>query len=195
VQPIDRNLSLLERMIEELEPFLLSKQVFWPLNHSGTLKTSLPRLTLGGLLLTLSELAALNPQMDSKQVMRYDRLLQKFEGIRQKWRTAIENKAIQELKMRLNLWRGYLNDVEEQPNWIENYPTEVRNRVMIDHLTTLIGPNPELENEFQAIGNLDHRIQDFLIPGEFIWEDSLRPSYPQEKFPYLYMKPRDVFTR
>jgi hypothetical protein len=142
----------------------------------------------------LNELAGQNPQMDPKQAMRHDRLLQKYGGIRQKWQTAIENKAIQELKMRLNLWHGYLNDIEEQPNWIENYPGEVRNRVMIDHLTTIIGPKPELENEFLAISSLDHRIHDFLIPGEFIWEDSLRPFYPQEKFPYLYMKPRNAFT-
>ena len=146
-------------------------------------------------MLTLDELAAQKLQMGPKQSMQYDRLLRKFEGIRQKWQAAIENKAIQELKMRINLWRGYLNDLEEQPNWIENYPTEVRNRVMIDHLTTIIGPKPELKNEFQAISSLDHRIQDFLIPGEFIWEDSLRTIYPQDKFPYLYMKPRDAFTR
>ena len=181
-------------MVDELEPFLISSQIFWPLNHGGILSTSLPRLTLGGLLLTLTELAAQKSQMDSKQSMRHDRLLQKLEGIRQRWQAAVENKAIQELKTRLNLWRGYLNDLEEQSHWIENYPREVRNRVIIDHLTSSIGPHPELEIEFQTINNLDHRIQDFLISGEFIWDDSLQPFYPQDKFPYLYMKPRDAFT-
>ncbi len=195
MRSIEHNLSLLERMVEELEPFILSAVIFWPLDQKGIRGTPLPRLTFGGLLLTLDELSALNPQMTPKQVLRYDRLLQKFEGIRERWRVAVENKAIQELKARLNIWRAYLQDLEEKPDWIENYVREVRVRVMIEHLMAIIGPHPELESEFQMIKNLDHRVLDFVIPGKFIWEDSLQPVYPEEKFPYLYTKPRKSFIR
>ncbi|OGO20507.1 MAG: hypothetical protein A2Z14_13575 [Chloroflexi bacterium RBG_16_48_8] len=193
--PIEQNLSLLERMLEEFELFILSAEVFWPLAQGGIRGTPLPRLTIGGLLLILDELTALNPKMTPKQAMRHDRLLRKFEGMLEKWRVAIENKAIQELQARLNLWRAYLHDLEEQPEWIENYPREVRTRVMMEHLIAIIGPNPDLEVEFQAIKYLDDRIHNFLLPGEFIWEDPLQQLYPRDTFPFLYMRPRDSIIR
>lgn len=182
-------------MVDEFDSFILSTQVFWPISHAGIRGSTLPRMTLGGLQLLLDELAAQNPQMDSKQAGQYDRLFHKVESLRGKWQSTIEKKAIQELKARLNLWGAYLNDLEEQPEWIENYPREVRNRVMIHHLIDILNRSPELEAELQAVSNLDHRLRDFVIPGTFIWEEPLQPVYPQEKFPYLYMRPRDTFTR
>jgi hypothetical protein len=194
VRSINQNLSLLERLIEELEPFLFSSQVFWPLTQRETRNAPLPWLTLGGLLITLNEVAAQNSSMNSKQAMQHDRLLQKLEGIRAKWQSTIEKRAMQELKARLNLWRGYKQDLEDKPEWIENYPQEVRNRVMIDLLIASIGHKETLESERQQIRDLDHQIHEYLIPGEFIWEDSLQPFYPHDEFPYLYMQPQGFFN-
>jgi hypothetical protein len=195
VQSIEQNLSLLEMMVDEFDSFILSAQVFWPISQHGIRGASLPRMTLGGLQLLLDELAAQYPQMDSKQARQYDRLIHKVENLRGRWQSAIEKKALRELQARLNLWGAYLNDLEDQPEWIENYLREVRNRVMIHHLIDILKHSPELEAELQMVSNLDHRLRDFVIPGKFIWEDSLQPVYPQEKFPYLYLRPRGSATR
>jgi hypothetical protein len=195
VLSIEQNLSLLERIVEEFETYILSTQVFWAIDHSGISDTPLPRLTLGGLQLSLNELTAQKAQMNPHQAMRYDRLFQKLEGYRSKWQATIEKKAIQELRTRINLWKAYLSDLEEKPEWIENYPREVLLRVMIDLLLILIGSNPEIEAEIQMIKKLDLRLHDFIVPGKFILDDSLQPVYPQEKFPYLYMRPRESITR
>jgi hypothetical protein len=194
MQSIEQNLSLLERIVDEFEPFILSAEIFWTLDHKGIRGTPPPRLTLGGLLLILDELSAQNPEMTPKEAMRYDKLIRKVEGIHGQWRVAVENKAGQELKARLNMWRAYLQDLEEKHEWIENYSREVRTRVMLHHLMAIIGSKPELETEYKMINNLDKRIWDFVIPGKFIWDDLLQPIYPKEKFPYLYTRPRDSFT-
>ena len=192
---IEQNLSFLERIVEEFEHYLLSTQVFWPISHSGITATPLPRLTLGGLSLHLNELAAQKGQMNPEQVKRYDRLRQELGQYQIKWQATMENKAIQELRARLNLWKAYLSDLEEKPEWIENYPREVLNRLMIDLLLTITGSDPGLASEVQLIRNLDLRIHDFTVPGKFILDDLLQPVYPQEKFPYLYMKPRKSIIR
>jgi len=193
--PIEQNLSLLERMLEELESYILSDEVFWPLSQKEIQGLSLPRLTFGGLMLILDELAALNSQMSTKQVLRYERLLRKYEGIFGKWRSSIEKKVIQELHARLNLWRAYLLDLEEQPERIEGYPREVRTRVMIHRLIDLIGNLDDLDVELQSLKIIDDRIHDFLSPGEFIWETSLQQIYPREQFPFLYMKTHESIIR
>jgi hypothetical protein len=187
---IEQNLALLEKAADEFESFILSEGIFWPLDRSGFQGASLPRLTLGGLSLTLNELAAQRQQMSTDQTSRYQNLSRKIESVREKWKVAQENKAIKELQMRINMWRAYLKDLEEKPEWIENYPQEVRTRVMVNQLIAMIGSDSDLKTEYQMIKNIDHRMRDFVRPGKFVWDDSLQPIYPQEKFPYLYMKPR-----
>jgi hypothetical protein len=191
VLSIEQNLSLLERIVEEFEHYILSTQVFWPISHSGITATPLPRLTLGGLNLHLNELVSQRAQMDHEQIKRYDRLHQELEQCQKKWQATMENKAIQELRARLNLWKAYLSDLEEKPEWIEYYPKEVLNRLMIDLLLNITGSGPGLETELRMMRNLDLRIHDFIVPGKFILDDPLQSVYPREKFPYLYMRPRE----
>jgi hypothetical protein len=194
MQSIEHNLSLFELMLDELESYLLTSEVFWALSKRTLGSIPLPRLTLGGLMLILDELTAQTPEMKPKQKMRHERMLRKYDRTSLKWRVALEKKAVRELNSRLNLWRAYIQDVEEQSESIMDYPQEVRNRVMIEHLMNTIGSHLDLKVEIQAINALDHRIKDFVIPGKFLWDDPLQNIYPQEDFPYLYVSPRISFS-
>lgn len=191
MQSIEHNLSLFELMLDEFESYLLTSEVFWTLSKKMLGSIPLPRLTLGGLMLILYELSAQTPEMNTKQKMKHERMLLKYDRTTIKWRVALEKKAVRELNSRLNIWRAYIQDLEEEPELIKDYPREVRTRVMIEHLVNTIGPHLDLEVENQALNGLDHRIRDFIVPGKFLWEDSLQDIYPQEGFPCLYMGPRN----
>ena len=191
MQSIEHNLSLFELMLDDLEPYLLTSEVFWTLSKKMLGSIPLPRLTLGGLMLTLDELTAQMPEMNTKQKMRHERMLRRYDRTTMKWSVALEKKALRELNSRLNIWRAYIQDLEEQSELIQDYPREVRTRVMIEHLVSTIGPHLDLEAENQAINGLDHRIKDFVVPGKFLWVDPLQSIYPKEGFPYLYVSPRN----
>ena len=122
MQSIQYNLSLLDRMLEELEAYLLSSVIYWPLSTKGTRLSRAPRLTLGGLYLTLDELASRESEMTRNEVSHYDKLSRILERLSTKWQAGIEQKALQELNSRVNLWKAFIQDLEEDPKRIEGCP-------------------------------------------------------------------------
>lgn len=159
--------------LDELEPYLLSNELYWVL---GVPHISLPRLTLGNLLLTRLRLQARHA-LPPDEEMRLDHL-------RQRWRAAWEKKARREFNSRLNLWRNYLEDYFESPaNYAADYPQEVRSRVLMELLRPEIAaPLPEEE----LLHALDARLRTAFIPGPFIWEAEMSAVFPAETWWYLY---------
>jgi hypothetical protein len=184
-------------MLDEFEAYLLSTVVYWPLSTKGKTKriVPLPRLTLGGLSLKLDELASQETEMNRDQGRQYLRLMRIFERFTVKWQVSIENKAQRELNSRLNLWQGYLKDLEDDPEQIEEYSQEVRIRVMISHLISLSGSSNEVDKMMKILSHLDQRIEYFVEVNTFLWDEQLKPVYPENKFPYLYRKPRNYPTK
>jgi hypothetical protein len=195
MQSIQYNLSLLDRILEELEAYLLSSVIYWPLSTKGTELSRAPRLTLGGLYLTLDELASQESEMTRNELSHYDKLRRILERLSTKWQVGIEQKALQELNSRLNLWKAFIQDLEEDPKRIEGYPYEVRIRVMMSHLIDLCEPNQDIKEIKSILNSLDQRMEDFVRPNDFLWDDKLQDVYPQEKFPYLYRTPRQSILR
>lgn len=192
MQSVDYNIFLLDIMLEEFEAYILSTVMYWPIAKKNKRSGALPRLTLGGLSLTLDELASQKSQMDREQERQYQKLLGRLDRYHSKWQVAIERKAQQELSARLNLWHAYLKDLEEKPDLVVDYPQEVRVRVMITRLFDLSGSSLDLEEKAQVVNSLDHRIGDYVKSNHFIWDEQLKHIYPKERFPYLYMSPRNL---
>ncbi len=170
-----------ETAIAEMEAYLLSRELFWPLS-AGTARYSLPRLTIGGLLLALTRLRAraISPsaQADLQQ------LEQRVYVGRTRWHVAWEEKARREFGARLNLWRGFLNDYRREPEKNAGfYPHEVRWRVMLHLLRAeLTDPLPEAA----AVDDLDGVLRAHFLPGEFVWEPELAAGFPKSEYWYLY---------
>ena len=184
------NLSLLDSMLNEMETYLLSEEIFWPMSIRKTAHASRLRLTLGNLLLTLDELDAQKAEMSDKQKIEYSDLKKRFEQIRDKWAAAMERKATFEIGARLNLWKSYIQDVEQDSEMMENYAHEVRNRLLLSRLIDLVGGDSGLEKSKGRIRQLDKILSQYVSPGEFVWDDRLRSIYPPERFPFLYLQPR-----
>jgi hypothetical protein len=189
--PIDHNLDLASAMLEEMEDYLLSAEVFWPIDRRAKPgSTPLPRLTLGTLLTTLDQLKATQREMNSAQGASYRRLLMHMDLLRTKKAVAMETKAVREAASRINLWRAFVSDLEESPDRAGNYAYEVRHRVMLARLTELAPDNPELNEATDKALAVDRRLRRLFERSAFIWDEQLQAIYPQQDYWYLYGHPR-----
>lgn len=172
---IDKDRAYLEEGIPELEEYLLSKELYWPISTRGF---SLPRLTIGGILLSKVRLEAREDRIES--------LVMQLGGVRSKWRVGWETKAGREVQARMRLWSNYLADYRHNPEGHSDaYPHEVRNRVIL-HL--LFKELPEKPQERETLSQLDEVLRNTLLSSDFIWDSGLQTGFPIEVYWYLYGK-------
>jgi hypothetical protein len=188
--PADRLLAYLQLLLGSLEPYLLSNEVFWPVDPgTGLHGEPASRLSLGAVALTLDRLAGAEAGLSPAQQSRLLRLQQEWDARQTKWRVAMERKALLETRARLRLWSAYLDDLAESEAAREEYPHEVRQRVMVARLVASRGRGEEAERQGQQAGALDARLRAGFVPGAFVWEMNLAPVYPAPDFWFLYGRP------
>jgi len=172
---IEQDKAYLEAGIPEVGDYLLSQELFWPISARGF---SLPRLTVGGILLAKARLEARDERIES--------LVAQLDGIRLKWQVAWETKAGQEVQTRLRLWSNYLSDYRHNPEGhADAYPHEVSYRVML-HLLLAELPSPPPEQA--ALSQLDSLLRTSLVGDDFIWDADLQNGFPREAYWFLYGK-------
>ena len=178
------DLRYLQAGIDQLEAYLLAKDLYWPVGISAASKeTPYPQLTIGGLLLSLKRLQA-NARSPEQQAS-LAKVEQQLDTVRTRWRVAWENKAAQDFHARLNLWRDFLEDYSDRPSaHYDRYSYEVGRRVQLALLQDSAGKLPAAEIEL--LKGLDALLRSVFVPGKFIWDESLASSFPQTDFWYLY---------
>lgn len=178
------DLRYLQAGIDQLEQYLLAKDLYWPIGISTPVgETPYPQLTVGGLLLSLARLraAAGTPEQQAKLA----EVEQKLDSVRTRWRVAWGNKAAQDFRGRLNLWRDFLEDYRDNSSaHYDRYPYEVGRRVQLQLLKGEAEDVPPAET--QLLDGLDGLLRSVFIPGQFVWDDHLAPSFPQSTYWYLY---------
>jgi hypothetical protein len=158
---LDQDLQYLDAGLGELEDYLLSKDLYRTLSASS----SLPRLTLGGLLLARQRLG---PRADSYAA--------RIEAVRSKWRAAWDAKASREVRARSDLWKNYIMDYQDSPaSYSSEYKQQVRHRAML----TLLGSDTD---------PFDDYVRSVFAAGDFIWEKECAPNFPRSAFWFLYGK-------
>jgi hypothetical protein len=158
--PTPNDKRYLEAGIPELENYLLSKELYYPIGRN------LPQLTLGGVLLSLARLGKRDAVIFDEQVDR----------VRTKWRSAWETKAGREVRARSELWKNYLAEYPGDPKAAARiYPQQVRYRVML----TLLGQSSDV---------MDVYVKSIFQPGEFVWEPNVLENFNHETFWFLFGK-------
>lgn len=177
----NKDLRFLQAAVDELEDYLQSSELFWPLSGHGV-TSDLPRLTLGGLFLALKRGQAQAVSAGGRAQIQ--QLQTRIEHVLMTHRALKEKKAARELHSRLHQWSNFLREYQHDPDTHAGaYRYEVRWRVMVSlllpHLATEIHVRP-------AVDDLDAVLKAFFLPGEFIWDAALRSAFPQDTFWYLY---------
>ena len=154
---IQNDIDYLSAGIPELENYLLSKELYYPLG------ARLPQLTLGGLLLSLTR-AGMKGNVFRAQV----------DTIHSKWQSAWNAKSEREVKARSVLWLDYLAEYrDDTKSGAKLYSQNIRHRAMI----SLLGKTEH---------DSDILLRGFFKAGEFIWEEECAQNFPREIFWYLF---------
>ncbi len=166
------DLRTLERMLEDLEPYLLSNTTFWPLGGAG-----LPQLSLGLYLLVARRLT---------HVKEARATLAATERLLADWHTAAARKAEHELPQRVRLWRDHLADLEIGTGRAP-FASDVTQRVIID---LLIERFPELTHSVGGLElrGLDAQLRAIWRDGEALWPDAA-DLFPKPRFWFLFGAP------
>ena len=175
--PFQSDLDYVEDALTQLEPYLLSQELFWPLGGTK------PRLTVGGVLLSLKRIAAVVESPVEQAIL--SQLTVKLDAVRTRWRVAWEQKCARELRTRLELWQNYLGDYRISPeSYADDYRNEARLRVLVG---LLAGELPEVPEESRMkLEALDVLLRGRLSSGQFVWDVALISAFPQDEFWYLY---------
>jgi hypothetical protein len=169
----EMDLRFVKEAVQQLQDYLLSNELYWPLSGS------LPRLTPGALLLEIARLRVF-PGASSADVQR---LAAQVDATRLKWRSAWEKKVAREVTNRMRLWSQFLLDYSNAPDQnLESYRTEARGRAILQLLLAELPESPER----LTLEELDGRLKSHLIQGDFIWEPELQPVFPKSDFWFLY---------
>ncbi len=178
------DLGYLESAVDLLERYLLSKEVYWKLNASSPPgDPSFPSLTLGGVLLSRARIQA--RKLSASQRARKNSVENELNHNRVKWRSAWGNKAKEEFRSRLDLWRNFVEEFRLDPSEnYDRYSYEVSRRVMLQLLEKDAIDIPISQQ--QMLTGLDRILSGLMIPGDFVWDAELAPGFPPESYPYLY---------
>ncbi len=185
----ETNLAFVRIMLGEFEAYLLSDELYWPVDSSSLRLPYPTRLTPGRLALTLDELEVQSEDMTPAQQAESRKLNLQAESIFQKWSAALGRKAAREMHSRLNLWKAYVHDLVEHADRADNYTHEVQQRVIFERITGWAESEPEAEQSIEAVRPVDAALRSFFKAGDFIWDARLRSCYPRERYWFLYGVP------
>lgn len=179
------DLEYLQIGVEEIEDYLLSEELFWPV--SGRPSSGRPfflKMTIGNLLLSERNLATLlsDQLLSASEEHRFLAMQRQFEVVQSKWQVAWGDKASREYQSRFNQWMRTLEELKgDRYQNAPYYQNEVRVRVLLDLLADHVPAESRLD-----LAPFDAVLRKIFKSGAFIWEDTLATGFPQERYWYLY---------
>ena len=186
---VDRDLAYIQAMDEVIKDYLLDEELYVQLFSR---KHQLPLGTLGGTLLRLHRLRALPDQLDGEQQTALEAAAGHIEEEMAYWAVQTIDKMQREIKTRLRNWREFLLELGRDPRrYASEYPTQAEGRTILDLLAAYIGNDapPEMELDLRAA---DTTLRDSTQPGDFIWAGEMQSAFPQDRFWWLYVSPREI---
>ncbi len=180
---MNQDWAFLQAAMEDLEEYLSSPVLHWPLNQRKAKRNglNLPRLTLGNLCLAKARLLVL-PEF--KDLPDFLHACEWLDQIRDQWRANWSRKAEREFSERLRLWRAFVTDELVVEQSTSDYRNQVRLRTMLELLIDeLLNENLAQRNLMQS---LDQLVMDFTLPGPFIWDVKFQQAFPENRFWFLY---------
>ncbi len=189
-----RDLDILSAMVGQLQPYLISDQLFWPI--SGRLRGGMPRLTVGGLVLRQHRLEALRALLSDRQQEALAEELAAFDQTRREWVMHYYSKIEREWPMRVHLLDEFLRDCDEKGGaaCLENWPVQAEGRTILHLLLAeLVARSPDSASAQEAdLRRVDADLRRFLLAGEegcFLWARELERVYPRDTFWWLWTAP------
>jgi hypothetical protein len=189
-EKLRRDLDILEAMASEMDEYLRSQTLFWPM-----MKGNLPRLTIGGYLSRQHRLLALRDLLDASEQDRLETAIGKFEDSLVEKVVRFEERANEELRARLRQWGEYLKELHDRSLGMGDfYSSHVQTRAMLSSLVMKLQEQPYVLDQqvLEQLDVYDNVLRNFWKPGAFIWPDGWQPAYPTAEYWWLYGQPRSA---
>lgn len=189
VDKLREDLKILEAMAAEMDKYLRSQVLFWPMSQSN-----LPRLTIGGYLMRQHRLQQLSIFLSETELTHRDKAMEIFSQALVEKVVRFEDRAHQEVHARLRQWGEYLKELHDRNLAVADYyHAHVQTRAMIAALiATLEMPPYELDERVTSqLETYDRVLRNFWQPGEFIWPEEWQAAYPQPGYWWLYGRSRE----
>lgn len=177
---IDSDLKEAQAMTAALTPYIYEEELY------GKIGASMPRLTLGAILLRLHRLQALRGQMNAEQSALLDQIQAQNDNARSEWGSHYVKKLEQEIGARTRDMQAYLKECREDPKLCAgSYMPEALRRTMIQEILN-VSPNSDARMKVKEV---DSGLRRVARNADFIWSEMLRPAYPKETYWWLYSRP------
>jgi hypothetical protein len=187
-QTAKRDLAILEVMVAEMNPYLMSEATHWTME-----KGDMPKLTVGGCLMRCRRLPVVRDQLGEKAQQHLDEALQTLADALSQNVVRFEKRMHQELHARLADWSSYLAHMASRMMAdVDYYASVVDTRVVIEAMIDeLQKPAYQLDKHIlQEVTALDHNLKGRWQIGAFVWPDIWQPVYPPETYWWLYGRPK-----
>jgi hypothetical protein len=184
------DLAVAQAMADELETYLQRDVLYWQMAARGPMSSRFPKMTLGGLLLRLQRLKALRDRLAPQQQSALDALDRRVETAFSSWSAAYDARLQREIEARLNAWARYIAEdcTEGRSACADYYPSQAEVRTMLALLLDEAArvSRADLGPLQSRLAVLDSQFKGLFGPGAFIWDPSLAPAYPPDRFWWLY---------
>ncbi len=188
IEKLKEDLLVLEQMAAEMDDYLRSDVLFWPMAQGN-----MPRLTLGGFLMRQHRLLALNNLLEPAERTRLQQALETYKDALVEKVVRFETRSHEELETRLRQWQQYLNSsLREEGSSSAYYATSVETRAQIEALISQLQMAPYKLNPrlLEQKNMLDNYLRGRFRRGDFVWPEAWQPAYPRETYWWLYGMPR-----
>ena len=169
----EKDRAFFEAGLQELETYLLSKELYW---LSPVQTTDFTQVTPGAMLLVRERLKGWRTPGLTELSMQMD-------AVRLKWRSAWDAKASREVRARGELWKDYLAEARHLRSGesARQYPYQARLRTILSLLLDDLREPPS-----ELLTSLDAQLRRIFHAGAFVWDVKLEWVFPRESFWFLY---------
>jgi len=185
---LNKDWAVLNAAVPDLEGYLLSSELFLPLNAKKNISgmVSDERLSLGTVLLSQARLNA--SDFSVRKADELEVLNDSMKSLRMQWLSIWQRKAALEFPARLTMWQNYLEEAVDDRDRFKTYSYHVRWRAMLYLLAQEKGSHP-LGPAEERLSVLDLRLKAVTRPADFTWDKELASGFPEAIFWFLYRKP------
>ncbi|NDJ52137.1 MAG: hypothetical protein GYB68_03515 [Chloroflexi bacterium] len=179
---IQQRTHYIEQMIDDMQRYLMSDTLFWPIRGSNY------RGTLGGILLRRAFLSMDFLQMSEEQRHHWDNLNDMLSTLLKTNAALAEIKMLRELTARHDMWATYVSlGVEAHPHFLDEIAAQARSRTCAQLVREyLVDLQDSITMDFQR---LDLIFMSNSRSSHFLWNDQYQDHFPAINFPWLYREP------
>jgi len=180
-------LAIAETMATELEDYITHDDLYRMIVARTPEGDQRLQMTGGDLLSRLHRLQVVRNQFTPDQQARLDIVQKAVPETIYSLRTRFHERLQREMKARLDALNWYLSDLTtDRSRARTEYPFEIRNRERIEAIVQELGTDLSADLS-QNLSKIDQRIRTATAVSGFIWDERLKPAYPQSPYWYLYV--------